>query len=106
MFPSLLALCRCMHFASREHFVLLSILQDKMDAVERLRRVEAFNREKQLQNIEADNQRIAEMNLRKYKLQQEKIQMRKEQVSACCPSVGAKIEFEAHLQHRSLATGG
>ena len=95
-----------MHFSSREHFVLLSILQDKMDAVERLRRVEAFNREKQLQNIEADNQRIAEMNLRKYKLQQEKIQMRKEQVSACCPSVGAKIEFEAHLQHRSLATGG
>jgi hypothetical protein len=46
-----------MHFASREHFVLLLILQDKMDAVERLRRVEAFNREKQLQNIEADNQR-------------------------------------------------
>ena len=95
-----------MHFASREHFVLLSILQDKMDAVERLRRVEAFNREKQLQNIEADNQRIAEINHKKYKLQQEKIQMRKEQVSACCPSVGAKIEFEAHLQHRSLATGG
>ncbi len=74
-----------MHFTSREHFVLLLILQDKMDAVERLRRVEAFNREKQLQNIEADNLRIAEINHKKYKLQQEKIQMRKEQVSACCP---------------------
>ena len=51
-----------------------------MDAVERLKRVEAFNREKQLEKIEEDNRRLAEMNHRKYLLQQEKIQVRKEQV--------------------------
>ena len=56
------------------------MLQDKVDAVERLKRVEAFNREKQLEKIEEDNRRIAEMNHRKYLLQQEKIQVRKEQV--------------------------
>ena len=57
------------------------MLQDKVDAVERLKRVEAFNREKQLEKIEEDNRRIAEMNHRKYLLQQEKIQVRKEQVT-------------------------
>jgi hypothetical protein len=56
------------------------MLQDKVDAVERLKRVEAFNREKQLEKIEEDNRRLAEMNHRKYLLQQEKIQVRKEQV--------------------------
>ena len=53
--------------------------QDKMEAVQRLQRVEAYNREKSLQQMMADNERLAELNQRKYLLQQEKIAFRKEQ---------------------------
>lgn len=51
-----------------------------MEQVARLQRVEAYNREKQLQKIEDDTRRLAEMNHKKYLLQQDKIAFKKEQV--------------------------
>ena len=51
-----------------------------MEAVARLQRVEAYHRDKQFQKIEDDNRRLAEMNHKKYLLQQEKIAFKKEQV--------------------------
>lgn len=67
------------------HVVYVGSVQDKIDAVERLKRVEAFNREKQLQKIEDDNRRLAQMAHSKYLLQQEKIKVRKEQVLRAAP---------------------